>query len=397
MLGGLGISTLGDFIYLIAINVLVLQLTGSATAVAGLWIIAPIASVCTKFWSGSIIDRLNIRVIMIGTDIFRACILVLLPLFPSVWPMYICLFVLAVAKSFFEPASISYMTYLVPEAERKRFNSFRSLMTSSAFLIGPAIAGGLLLVTTVHIAIWINAVSFLLSAALLYVLPNVQARRDRAVEPVRIQALQRDWQQVWRFSRNHRFIALVYLLSQLFMVIALGMDAQEVVFTQQVLDLSETDYGLLVSLTGMGSMAGAMMVSLIAHKLSMKVLIGFGYFMVAIGYLIYAFAVSFWTVAIGFIILGFFHAFAGTGIMTFYQNNVPAGIMGRISSIYGLFQSMLQVIFVLAIGFTGDLLPLRYSIIAASLLMLVLSFLYLRLVGMPSKTAYFDEKRASSS
>ena len=56
LLFGLGISNLGDFIYLVAINVLVFKITGSATAVAGLWIIGPIAAMITKFWMIPFID-----------------------------------------------------------------------------------------------------------------------------------------------------------------------------------------------------------------------------------------------------------------------------------------------------------------------------------------------------
>lgn len=55
LLFGIGTSTLGDFIYLVAINVLILKLTGSAAAVAGLWIMGPVASIITKFWSGSVL------------------------------------------------------------------------------------------------------------------------------------------------------------------------------------------------------------------------------------------------------------------------------------------------------------------------------------------------------
>ena len=78
--------------------------------------------------------------------------------------------------------------------------------------------------------------------------------------------------------------------------------------------------------------------------------------------------------------------------MTFYQNNVPIKMMGRISSIYGIFQSFLQVIFILLIGFTGDIIPVRYSIIAASTLMLVISIWQTRLVLMPGKSEYFTEE-----
>jgi MFS family permease len=388
----LGISTLGDFIYLVAINVLVLKLTGSAAAVAGLWIIGPIASMLTKFWSGSIIDRLNIRRIMIGTDIIRAILVAAIPFFGSIWLIYVCLFFLSVSKAFFEPAALTYITNVVPEKGRKQFNSFRSLITSSAFLIGPAISGALLLFTSVNMSIWINAFSFIVSAIMVYLLPNVNTEVDVGVRKISLEILKSDWKEVFKFSQSNLFIVKVYFLAQFFMIVALGMDAQEVVFTQKVLNLSETEYGLLISLTGVGSIFGATIVSIMAKKLSIRVLISSGYFMVSVGYLVYAFSFSFWSVAIGFMILGFFNSFSGTGFMTFYQNNVPVKMMGRISSIYGIFQSFPQVIFILLIGFTGDIIPVRYSIIAASTLMLVISIWKIRLVLMPSKSEYFAEE-----
>ncbi|MEI5908982.1 MFS transporter [Bacillus spongiae] len=389
---GLGISNLGDFIYLVAINILVLQLTGSAAAVAGLWIIGPIASMLTKFWSGSIIDRLNIRRIMIGTDIIRAILVALIPFFNSIWLIYACLFFLSISKAFFEPAAITYITNIVPEKGRKQFNSFRSLISSGAFLIGPAISGALLLITSVNISIWINAFSFVISAILVYLLPNVNTDSTNKVRKISLEILKNDWKEVFKFSRSNLFIVKVYFLAQFFMIVALGMDAQEVVFTQKVLNLSETDYGMLISLTGVGSILGATTVSLVAKYLSIRALISVGYFMVSVGYLVYAFSFSFWAVAIGFMLLGFFNAFSGTGFMTFYQNNVPINMMGRISSIYGIFQSFLQVIFILLIGFTGDIIPVRYSIIAASTLMVLLSILQIRWVLMPSKSSYFEEE-----
>ncbi|MFD1019728.1 MFS transporter [Thalassobacillus hwangdonensis] len=398
LLFGLGISTLGDFIYLIAINVLVLQMTGSAAAVAGLWMIGPIASLLTKFWIGSLVDRWNIRRIMMGTDLIRALFVAAIPFIDSIWLIYGCLFILSVAKSFFEPASLTYITSVVPQQDRKQFNSFRSLITSGAFLVGPAISGILLLFFSVQVSIWLNAISFLLSLWMIALLPDVQKKEADAV-PARFsrKILRDDWKAVMYFSRHQSYIVLVYFLAQLFMIIALGMDAQEVVFIRQVLDLSEADYGLLVSLTGVGSVLGAFTVSAVAKKLSIRALIGTGFLMVSIGYLIYAFSFSFFSVATGFMILGFFNAFSNTGIMTFFQNNVPVETMGRISSVYGLFQSVLQIVFILLVGFTGDIIPVRYSIIGACVLMGVVSMYLMMLILKKDKQHYFVEESYSQA
>ena len=46
------------------------------------------------------------------------------------------------------------------------------------------------------------------------------------------------------------------------MIFSFAMDAQEVVFTQQVIGLSEMEYSLLISITGIGSVVGAVLLSI---------------------------------------------------------------------------------------------------------------------------------------
>src|SRR5699024_10737765 len=119
LLSGVGISRLGDFIYLIAINVLILKLTNSPAAVAGLWIMGPLAALLTKFWAGTLIDRLDQKKMMIYTVLFRACIMAIIPLVSSIPVIYGCLFLLSVAKAFFDPASVTYITKLIPKEDRR--------------------------------------------------------------------------------------------------------------------------------------------------------------------------------------------------------------------------------------------------------------------------------------
>jgi len=383
-LASFGISQFGDFVYLVAINVYLYQLTGSAAAVAGLWIIGPLAALLTKFWAGSVVDRADVRRWLIGTDLVRALLVALIPFLSSLPMMYLTLFGLAFVKAFFEPAAIRYLTQMIPESGRKSFNAYRGLITSSAFLIGPALAGLLLLVATPDVAIWINAGSFLVSGVLLLTLPSVS---HATLSTVRLSDIRTDWRMVSRFSRTNWFVSRIYLVGILSMSLALAMDAQEVVFLQTVVGLTATDYGLLISITGIGSVLGGLTVARFANRLSLKTLLVSGYLFVAIGYLMYATAGSF--------LIGFFNAFAGTGFMTFYQNNVPQALIGRFTSLYGLGQSVIQILLILAIGFTGDLFPLRFSIIAGSVLLSLLSLILIRHVLQPDKEAFFRDDQTT--
>lgn len=357
LLSGIGISTLGDFVYLVALNLMVLNQTGSPAAVAGLWIIGPIAAVCTKFWSGSLIDRVNKRRVMMSTDMIRALLVAAIPLIlsSSLWGMYVCLFLISMASSFFNPASTTYITMFVPPENRKQFNSLHSLLTTGSLVVGPAIAGILLVYSSPDIAIYFNAVSFLLSAIIISLSPDLENQSSLTVETTHLlDTLRKDWKLVFQFASRAKHFIIIYVLFQASIIFAIALDSQEVVFTRQVIGLTEAEYSLLVSITGGGYVAGSILVSLFHKHMKTKYMIGIGMLLMSIGYLVYAFSSAFSIAALGFIVLGIFSSIANTGFMTMYQNNIPVEIMGRAGSVFGLFQSVMQVVMTMTVGFAGQ-------------------------------------------
>lgn len=336
LLSGTGISRLGDFMYPIALNLMVLNSTNSPAAVAGLWIVGPIATVVTKIWSGSIVDRLNKRSIMLITDIIRAALIGCIPLFDSIWVIYIFIFLTRIATSFFDPASFTYKTMLIRAEERAQFNAWNNFCTSGAFIIGPALAGILLTTYSASFVIYCNSLSFLLSTILIYFLPNItlQTKQNEEVSNTFLQTLRSDWKQVFSFARTETYIILIFVLFQATMLVSMALDSQEVVFTNQVLFLSDIEYSMLVSITGAAYVFGSFLVSLFAKRLAIQHCIGLGMIFTAIGYVIFAFSNSFIVAASGFILLGISSSFAGTGFITFYQNNIPVHMIGRIDSVF---------------------------------------------------------------
>lgn len=391
LLTSIGISNIGDFIYLVAININVYQLTGSAAAVAGLWIIAPLTNIVTKLWTGSFIDYRSKRSVMMVTYLIRAVFISMIPLAPNMVVIYGILVVLSVANAFFNPSSTTYVTILVPKEKRKRFNSIRSFTSSGAFIIGPAVGGSLILLTSIETTLWLNAMFFVTSAILLLFLPEKESIDKETIPKLTISQVIRDFTVVREFMNNNKYVSFIYLGFIMTMIFSFAMDTQEVVFTQKVIDLSELDYSLLISITGIGSVVGAALLSVFSNRFSIRYMITIGLIMMTIGYVIYAFSWSFSSIVVGFVILGFFNVFLSAGIMTFYQNNVPVKVMGRVTSIYQLIQSAIQVIFVLGIGFVSDLVSLRITIVTLALVMLLLSIIYSILVLKPNKKHFYRE------
>lgn len=392
LLSSIGISSIGDFIYLVAINIIVYQLTGSATAVAGLWLISPLTNIVTKFWTGSFIDYRSKRKVMIVTYLVRVLFICLIPVAPNMAVIYGILVVLSVAKAFFNPSSMTYVAILIPKEKRKRFNAIRSFTSSGAFIIGPAIGGSLILLTSIETTLWLNAAFFAISAILLFLLPEKENIDKNTIPALTIAQVIRDFTVVQKFIMQNQYVSFVYLAFIMIMVFSFAMDVQEVVFTQQVVGLTEFDYSLLISITGVGSVVGAFLLSVFSNKISLRYMITVGLIMMTIGYVIYAFSWSFASIVVGFVILGFFNVFLNAGIMTFYQNNIPIDIMGRVTSIFQLIQSAIQVLFILIIGVIADLVSLRLTIVVLALVMLVSSLIFAVSVLKPNKMDFYREE-----
>ncbi|MEB8659305.1 MFS transporter, partial [Bacillus cereus] len=392
LLSGVGIANLGAWIYLIALNVLVYHMGGSALAVATLYVIKPLATLFTNAWSGSMIDRLNKRKLMIHLDIYRALFIAILPLLPSLWIVYVFVFFISMASAIYEPTAMTYMTKLIPVEQRQRFNSLRSLIGSGASLIGPAIAGVLLIASTPDFAIYINAIAFLLSGFITLLLPNLDKKKDSDTtsNTLSLTVLKKDWITVINFSRKHVYVVCVYFLFQSMFVLATATDSLELSFAKEVLLLTDSEYGFLVSIAGAGFILGAITNTILSKKLAPSLLIGIGSLFIAIGYLIYAFSNVFLIAAIGFFILSFSMAYANTGFYTFYQNNIPVHMMGRIGSIYGLVIAIVTIFITILSGVATQFISIQLVVIVGSLIMLFITIVLCVFTLFPSQSKLYS-------
>ncbi|QKH63930.1 MFS transporter [Niallia circulans] len=393
LLSSIGVSSIGEWVYFIALNLIVLDRMG-VLAVSGLYILRALSAFFTNFWSGSLIDRLNKKHLMVLLNIFQAVFIAILPSLASLSAIYTIVFFINVASSMYEQTSVPYITKLIPPDQRKRFNSLRSLIDSGAFVIGPAIAGMLFMIGSPNFAIYSNAIALFISALITLIMPNIEKNDFIETEDKKItlKILKQDWRLVVDFSRNHLYIIIIYLLFSTVMVLATAVDSLEAAFSREVLLLSERDYGFLVSIAGAGIIVGALVNIIIVKKVATSWLIGLGSLMVSIGYLIYAFSANFLIAAIGFFILSFSMAFLNTGFNTFYQKNVPIHIMGRVGSVYRCIEAFFIIISTILFGIMAEMISIKSVIILGSTIMFAVTIILFIFNTRPSKAAFYMEE-----
>lgn len=313
----------------------------------------------------------------------------MLPFLDSLLVIYIFVFGINVASAMFEPASIVYMTKLVPKGNRQRFNALRNFINSCGFILGPSIAGALFMIGSPSLAIFTNAIALGISAMMIFFLPNLH-EDSRIKDRINLQSVIQDWKKALEYGKNHTYITLIYILFGGVTVFLTGLDSLEAVFATEVLLFDESTYGFLVSIAGIGMVAGSLINAVFAKFLKVNVVMGIGIIFTPIGYLVFAFSTNFITASIGFFLLTFALSFANTGFLTFYQNNIPIEIMGRFSTVFGMVEAVFIILFTLVIGIAAELIEIRAVYIVGAFLFLALGLFFNMVVQKKGRRSYYQ-------
>jgi predicted MFS family arabinose efflux permease len=238
----------------VAFMALALELTGSPLAVGGILTLrllpaalgGPLATRAVKHW-----DR---RRTMLAMDAARVAIIAAVPLIRAIWWVYACAFVLEVASLVFLPARDASIPELVEGDDLPLANG---LILGSSFGTIPLGAGMFAAVAALPfselfgrpfaLVFWIDALTFLVSfmfIARLTMLSHIDASADTPDDV--------------RFREAFR-IPLVRAVMPAAAAVALGLGALfslGIVFVNDVLDASETEFGVLIALFGVGAAGG---------------------------------------------------------------------------------------------------------------------------------------------
>ena len=164
---GQAISQLGDWFNVVAVFALLLDLTGSATAVAWMMIVQFLPVALVGPMAGVVVDRVNRRRLMIAADLLRGCLILALLLVrraDQIWIAYAAMTLCVSATAFFEPARTSVIPNLTSADELLPANALSSATWSAMLAIGASVGGLVTAVAGRNAAFVVNAASFFASA-----------------------------------------------------------------------------------------------------------------------------------------------------------------------------------------------------------------------------------------
>jgi MFS family permease len=265
------ISMVGNVLTMIAIPWFVLQTTGSATqtGITGFFSISPV--VVAGLFGGALVDRLGYKPTSIVADLASGITVVLIPIIYftgglQFWQLMVLVFFGALLDT---PGSTA-RSALIPELAElagmpiERATSLNQIVERSSRLLGAPLAGLLITIMSTANVLWLDAISFFISAAMVAIL--VTAPRIKPPQAAHTKYLDELRGGLKFLRRDQLLLALMVTIMFTNGVDAAYSSVVRPVYVDQVWG-SAFDLGLLIAVNAAGAILGAIVYGSIGHRL----------------------------------------------------------------------------------------------------------------------------------
>ena len=231
------LSYIGDWFTVIALFILAGEASdNSPLAIAGVLATRSFSLAALTPFTGMLADRYSRKGLMITSDI-AACIVLAIVLqfnlLNNLSSVYFLAVAMVAAKSIFDPAQYAYLPNICTDEELLTANALGSGGWSIALGIGASIGGLTIATYGITTALWIDALTFLVSAICIMTLPPGGpdiSERENATPRVVTKEITDGWKYILQNPEIRRLVIAKALWSsgggaQIFLLILIGMEA----------------------------------------------------------------------------------------------------------------------------------------------------------------------------
>ena len=267
---GQTVSELGSVVTRTAVPLVALLALGAGPLEMALLVVsAGLAVLLVGFFAGAWVDRLRRRPLLIWADAMRAVLLFSIPAaylagVLRIEQLYLVVFLEGCLRALFDAAYPAYVPSLIGIDRVIEGNSKLATSSSLAEIGGPGLAGGLVQAIGAPFAIFVDAISFVVSAISLVLIRGQEPpRRPRSsASPMQLEIL-----EGVRLVRRHAVLVPLTLRSITAHVAGSFYGVLYTIYLIEDLHLSPFLLGVVVSAGGVGSLVGSFFASRVIARL----------------------------------------------------------------------------------------------------------------------------------
>ncbi len=323
---GQGLSFVGDSVSTVALVLLVVDLSGSASAVGGVLVARLLPTLASPF-VGVLADRLDRRAVLVAGDLVRAILVFGLVFVRDLTAIYALVFLLGAAQTVFNPTVRAAFPGVVGGGDLTRANALISGTFSFSVMAGPALGGVLVASVGVEVAFLLDALTFLVSAALISTIPLPAPERDGEGE-----GFFGELRAGFGYLAGARVPLAIVAGAFLATLTANATIPAEAFLAKDTFGAGDIGYGLIASLWGGGMILGSALTAVLGGKTDLTLLYFLSIFATAIAFVGVGLSPTF-VLALGAIaVAGVANGVDNVATDTVLQKRVPDAFMGRVFS-----------------------------------------------------------------
>jgi MFS family permease len=325
---GQGTSFVGDAVSMVALVVLVVEITGSASAVGGALLARLLPTIASPL-AGVIADRVDRRAILVASDFARAVLVLGLVFARDLATIYVLVFLMGLARTVFNPTVRAAFPSVVGGGDLTRANAIISGTFSTSIMVGPALGGLLVATVGVDLAFVLDAVTYVVSAILLFTVPLPRPRRESEEEA----SFVHDLRSGFGYLVGAR-IPLAIVVGAFLTILTINATVPaEVFLAKETFGAGDAGYGLLVSLWGGGMVLGSAMMAVLGDRFNLVLMYFLSIFVGASALVGTGLAPAFALALVALTVEGAATGIDNVATDTILQQRVPEAFLGRVFSI----------------------------------------------------------------
>ncbi|WP_342668816.1 MFS transporter [Actinokineospora inagensis] len=326
------LSNLADGVLKIALPLVAVDYTRSPAAIAGLSLAFTLPWLLFALPAGAVTDRVDRRLAMVVANVARAALLTVLVVAPgTLWVLYAVAFAVGVAETVYDTSAQSIVPQLVDMDQLSKANGrlYAAELTANQF-IGPPLGG--LLAAAGAVAAFITPTALWVAAVGALLLVQGKFRPERLHRTSLLSDIAEGVRFLWRQRLLRTFAVVVGLYN--FAGNAAG--ALLVLYAVGPMGLSDTGFGVLMSMYAIGSLIGTFFAPWIERTMgrAKALLVTFG--VGALSIVAPALTSNPYLIGASFVISGAGVVVSNIILVSLRQRITPNRLLGRVNSGYRL-------------------------------------------------------------
>ena len=335
---GMCFSLIGTWMQNVAQPWLAYEITDSPFLLSLVTIMQFLPMLFFSLFSGVVIDRYSKKKLLFFTQSASLVITFVLAMLVwtgtvQYWHILVSSVFLGIVNTLDMPTRQSFVIEMVGKEDLLNAIALNSSIFNAARVLGPALAGLVMAEMGISACFFFNSISFAAVIISLFFIKPVEAARIRSAD-IKV------WQSIKDgiiYIKNNPVVSKTLL--SVFVVAAFGMNISVLlpVFAKVALAQGEAGYGYLMSIMGIGSLIGALVVASMSRGGPKNIILKCYPYFIALMNILIALTKSFLLSGVGLALLGFFYvSFAATSNSTIQYNTLDE-YRGRVMSVYSLF------------------------------------------------------------